>query len=480
MAPLPLASALLTHLPWLSPDGRAVVNVLVCDNGRTRSADLVAARLGLRTRFQLGRLLRREGLPPYEVLTGWASVLYWMLEADRTGETLLALARQSHVNPAMAYRLIRRITGLRWSDLRRLGTSTLLRRFLRLCHHARGGGAGEGNDPGRARRWPGRDDRSRAAEWPPPLGPALPLHLPLGGGPFSVAVHGGTAYVTRVHAAAVEWLDLATGRFAGSVPVGCVPSCVTFDRMGKRAFVSIQYGDSIAVIDTAAQAQVATLPVPGNPFPVLLGPNGSTLYVTTNEDRLYALSLGTGRIMASLPLPATSHFLALHPSGTRLYVATRAAGTVMEVDTVRHQVNRTFVTGGRPQGLAASSDGRFLYVANERDGLNVVCLATGRVVRTLDVGGAGVSLALSPDERSVYVGLVFAGAVAIVDAASLTVRATLRTGGRPRGIAFDPTGRVAIVANESGWVDLLPTPVQTVPAAWHSPFVPAATPLATA
>ena len=85
MPPLPLASALLTRLPWLSAQGRAVINVLVCENGRVGSADLVAVRLGLGTRFQLARLLRREGLPPYEVLTGWASVLYWMFEADRGG-----------------------------------------------------------------------------------------------------------------------------------------------------------------------------------------------------------------------------------------------------------------------------------------------------------------------------------------------------------------------------------------------------------
>src|SRR6266545_4346328 len=122
MPPLPLASALLTRLPWLSPEGRAVVNVLVCDNGRTQSADHVAARLGLRTRFQLARLLRREGLPPYEALTGWARALYWMLESDRTGETLLALAERTHIDPSISYRLIRRVSGLRWSELRRLGT----------------------------------------------------------------------------------------------------------------------------------------------------------------------------------------------------------------------------------------------------------------------------------------------------------------------------------------------------------------------
>jgi DNA-binding beta-propeller fold protein YncE len=450
LPPLPLASALLTHLPWLSAQGRAAVNIVVCDNGRPGSADLVASRLGLRTRFQLARLLRREGLPPYDALTGWTTVLYWMLEADRTGMTLLALARRSRLDPAVSYRTIRRLTGFRWSELRQLGTADVLRRFLRLCRPART------TEPGRGRPLTPKHEH-QPPEWSSRTGAALPLRLPLPGAPFAVALRGrDMAYVTRSHAAAVERLDLATGRFVGSIPVGCIPTCVTFDRAGTRAYVSIQYGDSIAVIDAATHTTVGILPVPGDPFPVLLGPSGHVLYVTTNEDRLYALSLGTERVIASVPLPATSHSLALHPSGTRLYVATRAGGTVLEVDTLRHQVTRTFVTGGQPQGLAVSSDGRFLYAANERDGLNVVCLATGEVLRTLDVGGAGVSLALSPDERLLCVGLVFAGAVAVVDRTSLTLRTTVRTGGRPRGIAFDPTGRLMIIANESGWVDLLP------------------------
>lgn len=461
MAPLPLTSALLTRLPWLSTQGRAVITALVCDNGRTRAPDLVTA-LGLHTRFQLGRLLRSDGLPLYEVLAGWINVLYWMIEADRTGATLLALARRAGMDPAASYRIVRRITGCRWSKLRILGTDSALRRFLQNCHARRNG------EPDPRRRWSVREDRDRQAE-PAVARPSLPLRLPLSSAPFAVAVQGSRlAYITRARGAAVERLDLATRRFDRTIPVGCNPVGVAFDRAGTRAYVSVQHCDRIAVIDTVTHVPLATLPLPGNPFPVLLGRNENVLYVTTNEDRLYALSPRTARIVASVALPATSHHLALHPSGSRLYVATRAAGTVLEVDTQRHHVTRTFVTGGQPQGLAVSRDGRSLYVGNERDGLNVICLPTGRVLRTLDVGGEAVSLALSPDERLLCISLVFAGAVAIVDRASLTVRETLRMGGRPGQIAFDPVGRVMIVANEAGWVDLLPIDLATA-GSWARP-----------
>src|SRR5260370_37344931 len=85
MPPLALASLLQGALPWLSSDGRAVVNTLICDNGRVGSVRALCERVGLRSRFQLGRLLRREGLPPYEELSGWGSLLCWMI--DRARET---------------------------------------------------------------------------------------------------------------------------------------------------------------------------------------------------------------------------------------------------------------------------------------------------------------------------------------------------------------------------------------------------------
>src|SRR2546422_8036326 len=107
MPPLALVSLLQRALPWLSADGRAAVNTLICDNGRVGSARALCERLGLRSRFQLGRLLRREGLPPYEELAGWGSVLYWMLRSDTRGSALRSLAAQTRIQTSTADPLVR-------------------------------------------------------------------------------------------------------------------------------------------------------------------------------------------------------------------------------------------------------------------------------------------------------------------------------------------------------------------------------------
>src|SRR6266550_3091675 len=59
MPPLPLAKILNVALPFLSGEARAVLDVLACKNGLLPPAGDVATFLGLRTRHQVARTLRR-------------------------------------------------------------------------------------------------------------------------------------------------------------------------------------------------------------------------------------------------------------------------------------------------------------------------------------------------------------------------------------------------------------------------------------
>lgn len=453
MPPLALAALFHRALPWLSPDGRAVIRTLICDNGRVGSAQALCERLGLRSRFQLNRLLHREGLPPYEELAGWVCVFYWLLQADAGGgqRALRSLAGQAHMEAASCYRLVRRVTGRCWKKLRRVGTDEAVRMFLQRTNAPRALTPDVRQSP--------RKHYAAAVSIQPasesPCDGEGPRRLALSGSPYGVAVRGrDLAYVTRAHAAAIERVDLLRGGLGGSIPLGCTPTCVAFSPSGLHAYVSVQFSDEIAVIDTVRHEPTRVLCVSGQPYPLVVSPSGHTLYVATNEDRLFGICPQNGRLFGSLRLPTSSHHLALHPAGGRLYVATRTGGSVLEVDTRRYEVLRTFSLGGWTQGLVVSADGTTLFAANEQHGLDVVRLATGKCIKRLELESGAVSLARSPDDRLLYAGLVHAGKVAAIDLTSHTLRAVLNTGGRPREIAFGP-GHV-IVANESGWIDLLP------------------------
>jgi DNA-binding beta-propeller fold protein YncE len=463
MPPLALAQLFHSALPGLSVDGRAVINTLLAHNGRLGSVEALCQYLGLRSRFQLNRLLRREGLPPYEELAGWVCVFYWMLKADtadvegRDGRALRALAIHAHMDAASCYRLVRRVTGRCWTKLRDAGTQAAVVLFLQRTRAPQAPRPSTVRPPTRqlaATAACGSTDQSPAPAIPRP---DEPRRLPLAGAPYGIGVRGrDLVYVTRYRAAVIERLDLATGELAGSIPIGCMPTCVAFHPAGHAAYASVQYGDEIAVIDTTHHRQVGALQVSGDPFPLVVSSSGRTLFVTTNEDRLFGLSPANGRVIGSLRLPATSHHLALHPAGGRIYVATRAGGSVLEVDTTRYQVLRTFALGGWPQGMAVSPDGTLLYCANEQHGLDVVRLATGKRLTTLELEDRPVSLALSPDHRLLYAGLVHVGKIAVISAASLEVLAVHATGGRPREFGFDRRAGKVLVANEAGWIDILP------------------------
>ncbi|HKR55904.1 MAG TPA: hypothetical protein VJS20_06355, partial [Gemmatimonadales bacterium] len=141
-------------------------------------------------------------------------------------------------------------------------------------------------------------------------------------------------------------------------------------------------------------------------------------------------------------------------SGRRLYVPCWKAGAVIETDARTLCQQRRFDVGGTAQEVVVSSDGLMLYATNQGGWLNVIKLSTGHI-DTVTLDAPAVSLALSPDDEVLYVGLVFDGKVLVIDRHTLRVTATINTGGKPRGITFDRTGRAGLIANEAGWVDLV-------------------------
>ena len=470
MPPLPLAKILNVALPSLAGEARAVVDVLACKNGLLPPAGDLAIFLGLRTRHQVARTLRRASLPPLEELAAWTRLFYWVLQWEQTGASLLALARQSHLEPATCYRLVRRLMGQPWSRVRRGGIAGALLRFRTTWKDS--GMHQLALQPylqAAARQEAAGDFRPelniRAVRQPPrpvvdPLGRprgVLASRLRIAGYPFDVAIApDGTAWLTRLHAAVLERLQLQPLASSGVIRVGVAPTRVILAPSGERAWVTNQFTRDVAVVDLACRRRTGSIAMEGDPLAAVLSPDSRTLYVTTNLDRLSvcALTDNGGRIVRSTPVPQACTELAIHPAGNRLYVPTWKAGNILELDARSLSVTRRYEVGGQPLGVALSTDGLRLYCGNEHGWIDLVYLPTGKIVRRA-FDTPVVEVALTPDQNVVYASLRTAGRITMVDAHSLACVGTLETGGLPRHIAFDGLGNVAIVANEAGWVDLV-------------------------
>jgi hypothetical protein len=444
------------------------LSVLGCRNGDAPSAAAVAAWVGLRNRHQLARYLQHDGLPPLRELAGWTRVLYWMVEAESSRCSLFRLARRDGLDPAAAYRLVHRVTGLHWSEARRAGLASALSRLREQCgDHVGAPPRAEAWAPlqwqtvgaGRKRRRVTGDAREpHTALQTTPRHPAgvLTARLPLAGYPFDVTIaQNGVACVTRSQAASLECLELTPFRTVGSILVGAMPTRVVVSPDGNRAWVTNQFTQDVAVVDLLRGRRTHSIPVDGDPMGAALSPDGRVLYVVTNLDRLHAISVTAARVVASLAIPQACTELAVHPAGHRVYVPTWKAGVILEVDARSLEVTRRFTVGGRPLQLVLSSEGLLLYAANEAGWLDVLQLARGERIHTIPFGRPAFSVALSPDQAVLFVGLVSGGRVVEVDSRTFQILGSVETGGKPRHIAFDPAGRSALIANELGWVDLV-------------------------
>jgi len=97
--------------------------------------------------------------------------------------------------------------------------------------------------------------------------------------------------------------------------------------------------------------------VPGDPFVLITSANGGTVYVSSNDQNVYAINTANDAIIATLPLGGTvTNAFARHPDGVRIYATQITGGTIKEIDTQSNTVLRTIsIPATRLQGIAVSA-----------------------------------------------------------------------------------------------------------------------------
>ncbi len=291
-----------------------------------------------------------------------------------------------------------------------------------------------------------------ARRWPTHPAGVVALRRPLAGRPYGVAVAGdGTTYVALIGTNSLQRGDLASGDFTSPVNVGPVPPHVVINPEGTRAYATLQTGRAVVVVDVAANALVASVPLSSDGFNLAIAPNGERVYVSTAAGTLYILDADSYTLLDTLNVGRAANGLAFSPDECTLYVTSRDAGTVTAVSTWSNAITRVYYIGGMPQRIAVAPDGSELYVANEQAGLNVVDVESGAVT-SLPFGTAAYGLGLTPDGEQLYLLLPRAAEVRILDRATRAPIKTIWVGGTPRNVTFDPLGTTALVTTEEAVV----------------------------
>ncbi len=229
----------------------------------------------------------------------------------------------------------------------------------------------------------------------------------------------------------------------------CSAACKTSNHDAVRVYVSNEDGNSISVVDGQTQAVVATIPVGKRPRGMRLSPDGRTLYVALSGSP----KGGPGVDESKLPPPD------------------RAADGIGVVDLASGKLVRTLPSGADPEAFDLTPDGKTLYVSNEDTGqASVVDVTTGAVRKTIDVGKEPEGVAVRPDGHIVYVTSEANDVIDVIDAASGSVTARIPTPARPRGVVFSGDGKRAYVTTEAGGtVEVIDAIAHTVVSDVHVP-----------
>jgi YVTN family beta-propeller protein len=278
------------------------------------------------------------------------------------------------------------------------------------------------------------------------------------------AIDDGTLVVTNHGDDTVSLLKPGTLTVAGAVAVPGEPFAVVV--ADGRAYVSTSSAtsDAVSVIDTAAQAVVATYSLAFSVTALAASPDGKRVYaartgdgyadiavIDTTAERVGTIDIATG---AGIGIDAVR----VDPSGKRLYVATTdAAGSALVVvDAETAKVQRTVPIDSPIRDIAIADGSAYVLVSDRTRGgaVVVVNLSTGRITGTAELGiGAPTQMAVSADGTRAYI--VDYDNVTVLCTRTLEIVNKLKVDARPSCVAIDSGAGHLYVADYAGDVTAL-------------------------
>jgi YVTN family beta-propeller protein len=192
--------------------------------------------------------------------------------------------------------------------------------------------------------------------------------------------------------------------------------------------------------------------VSGAPSASAAGPRAYVANFETNN--VTVIDAASHAVIATVPVGSGPFGVAATPDGRFVYVTNSGgpAYSVSVIDTATNAVIATVPATPTPLGVAVSPDGRFAYALIDGTGVAyAIDTATNAVAATAAIGSSSgaIALALTPDGRLAYVANAFLNTVSVLDVASGATAATVPVGNFPFDVAVTPDGRRAYVANRA-------------------------------
>jgi DNA-binding beta-propeller fold protein YncE len=207
---------------------------------------------------------------------------------------------------------------------------------------------------------------------------------------------GGTLLVANRSGGSISLFDLETGVEMARVPIGpAIPHEVAVSPDGRLALTG-EYGPNespgrhLVVIDVAEGRLVGRVDLgpKSRPHSVVFMPDGRRAAVTLEQsDRIALVDIVDRRVLRTYPTGGREgHMVRLSADGARAFVTSRGAkGTLSVISLVDDAPPVVIPTGEGAEGLAVTPDGREVWVVNRiARSISIVDTQSLKVIQTLD------------------------------------------------------------------------------------------------
>jgi len=212
-------------------------------------------------------------------------------------------------------------------------------------------------------------------------------------------------------------------------------------------WVSSSKAQNSQTVNSGSLTTAITFPGPGCGYKWVNNTPGIGLAASGNGDIAAFTAINNGTIPVTATIKAA-------PLGFSYIAANAVPGKVYVFDNASNNLITTIATGDHPDAVAASADGKFVYVATDLGEIAVISTTTNTVAATITGINFPGGIAVSPDGSKLYVtnnaiGATSNASVTVISTATNLVLATigLPFGDRPVGVAVSPDGSKIYIAD---------------------------------
>jgi YVTN family beta-propeller protein len=270
-------------------------------------------------------------------------------------------------------------------------------------------------------------------------------------------------YVTNSLGDDITVIDLHTLKATADIKVGEKVHGVCAPADGRHLFTTIESENALKVLDTATNEIVATIQLTGRPNQCAATPDGRYVAVPIRTNDINIVDVAQRKVVKVLPIEGP-HNCYNSGSNTDMYCSSMKGNEIARIDLKTMEYSGKIPVGGIPRPYAVSQNQKMLYVAlTDFHGFAAVDLANGNKIERVELPAPTAAsncekleprtpthgLALTPDDKHLWVTSLSDSGVYVYDVATKKISAEVPTGTCPNWISVSPDGKYVTVSNSA-------------------------------